>query len=355
MRMEHTTSLFRATHRVALYGLAGGDGDRDAGPARQPECPDSPGRSAPVHVPVMPEEVVRLLEPDRGGLFVDATLGPGGHAELLLEAAGDARLIGIDRDAETLELARRRLERFGDRVTFVHDDHSNLPGILDRLGHGRSGSVAGIVADLGISSYQLAAPGRGFSFQVDEPLDMRMDRSSGRTAADLLAEADERELSRIFYEYGEERHARRIARAVVDRRLHQPLRTTGDLAALVERVNPRRGARIHPATRVFQALRIAVNQELESLDQFVLDSVEALQARGRLVLVTFHSLEDRHVKTTLRTLSHQCSCPRSLPRCACGHPDRVTLLTRKPLRPSAQEVAANPRARSAKLRAAERL
>jgi 16S rRNA (cytosine1402-N4)-methyltransferase len=356
MQLEHAASKAAAlAHRVALHGLAGGDGDRDAGPARQPECPDSPGRSVMPHVPVMPAEVLDLLDPDRGGLFVDATLGLGGHAERILAASGDVRLIGIDRDAESLAVARQRLEPFGGRVTFVHDDHRNLPEILDRLGHGRSSSVAGIVADLGISSFQLGTPGRGFSFQVDEPLDMRMDRSMGPTAADLLAEADEEDLSRIFFEYGEERHARRIARAVRDRRLHRPILTTGDLASLVERVNPRRGARIHPATRVFQALRIAVNHELEALDRFVLDCVEALQARGRLVLLTFHSLEDRTVKTTLRTLSHQCSCPRSLPRCACGHPDRISLLNRKPLRPSAGELEANPRARSAKLRAAERL
>ncbi len=345
--------------RLALLGLAGGDGDRDAGPARQPEDPDSPGRSASeaagAHQPVMPDEVVRLLEPAPGPLFVDATLGMGGHAEQLLSARQDARLIGIDRDDESLALARRRLERFGGRVTFVHDDYRNLPAILERLGVAPSGSVSGIVADLGFSSYQLEAAGRGFSFQKDEPLDMRMDRSRGITAALLLAEAGEDELARIFYNFGEERHARRIARAIRDRRLHRPISTTGELAALVESVNPRRGARLHPATRVFQALRIAVNNELEGLDRFVLDSVEALQARGRLVLVTFHSLEDRTVKTTLRTLSHQCSCPRSLPRCACGHPNRVTLLNRKPLRPTPTEVAANPRARSAKLRAAERL
>jgi 16S rRNA (cytosine1402-N4)-methyltransferase len=303
----------------------------------------------------MPAEVLAALEPAPGSLFVDATLGMGGHAERLLEARGDARLIGIDRDAESLALARARLQRFGDRVTYVHGDHRDLPAILERAGAGSSGSVSGIVADLGISSYQLEAEGRGFSFRKDEPLDMRMDRSAGPTAARLVADSPEEELARIFHDYGEERHARRIARAIRERRLHQPIRTTGDLASLVESVSPRRGARLHPATRVFQALRIAVNHELEGLDRFVLDSVEALQARGRLVLVTFHSLEDRAVKTTLRTLSHQCSCPRSLPRCACGRPNRVTLLHRKPLRPSAQEVAANPRARSAKLRAAERL
>jgi 16S rRNA (cytosine1402-N4)-methyltransferase len=310
----------------------------------------------------MPREVIESLAPARGGIFVDATVGMGGHAELILSASQEVRLIGIDRDAESLRVAGERLAGFGDRVTLVHDDFRNLASILDRVlgdalgqddaGRGR---LSGLVADLGLSSYQLATAGRGFSFQRDEPLDMRMDRSRGRTAAQIIASEREEELARIFYEFGEERHSRRIARAIVERRQREPIRTTGDLARLVEKVNPRRGARIHPATRVFQALRIAVNEELEGIEGFVLDSVEALQARGRLVLLTFHSLEDRLVKQTLRTLSHRCSCPRSLPRCACLTPDLVSLPVRKPLRPSLEEIAVNPRSRSARLRAAERL
>jgi len=333
------------------YELAGGDGDRDAGPARQPDFPDSPGKNPSHHTPVMPKEVIELLAPGRGGLFVDATVGLGGHAELILSASDDARLIGLDRDAESLEMARARLARFGDRVTLVHDDYRNLPQILERL---EAGKLAGLVADLGISSWQLATPGRGFSFQRDEPLDMRMDRSRGRSAAQIVASEPEEELARILYQYGEERRSRRIAKVIVERRRREPVATTGDLAAIVEKAMPRRGARIHPATRVFQALRIAVNEELEGIEQFVLDSVEALQPRGRLVLLTFHSLEDRLVKLSLRMLTHRCICPRSLPRCACSTPDLVEPLTRKPLRPSAEEVGANPRSRSAKLRAAER-
>ena len=336
---------------LLIPNLAGGDGNRDAGPARQPEHPDSPG----IHTPVMTAEVSSLLVPEKGGLFVDATVGLGGHAEMLLSASKDVRLIGIDRDAESLELARKRLERFSDRVTLVHDDYRNLPAIIERYGEPASGSVTGLVADLGLSSYQLEAEGRGFSFLRDEPLDMRMDRSIGRTAARVVAAADEKELARILKEFGEERFARRVARAIVQRRKRQPIRTTGDLADTVESVIQRRGARIHPATRSFQALRIAVNEELEGIDSFVLDSVEALQARGRLALLTFHSLEDRLVKTALHQLTHRCSCPRSFPRCACSTPDLVMLLTRKPLRPAADEVAANPRSRSAKLRAAERI
>jgi len=334
--------------------LAGGDGDRDAGPARQPGCPDSPG----LHIPVMPREVEECLSPALGGLYVDATVGMGGHAEIILAAGPDNRLLGIDRDAEALEMARRRLAAFGDRVTLAHADYRELPDILDRhqdrLGSGRSGTLAGLVADLGISSYQLGAPGRGFSFQRDEPLDMRMDRSRGLTAADLVSSEREEELADIFFKFGEERRSRRVARAIVEKRRREPIRTTGELARLVARAVPRSG-RIHPATRVFQALRIAVNDELAGIDTFVNDSVEALQARGRLVILAFHSLEDRLVKTTLHHLANLCSCPRSVPRCACGSPDRVRLLSRKPLRPSEEEAAANPRSRSARLRAAERL
>lgn len=343
------------TLREEPVKFAGGDGDRDAGPARQPECPDSPGYSSSVHLPVMPQQVLDLLEPRSGGLYVDATLGMGGHAESILQSHDNTRVIGIDRDPESLDLARRRLTHFGERLTTVHEDYRHLPEILESLDLGRSGSIDGLVADFGISSYQLAAEGRGFSFQRDEPLDMRMDRSAGRTAAEIVAEEPEQELARIFFEYGEERRSRAFARALVRRRERKAIETTAELAGLVEQVSPRRGRRIHPATRVFQALRIAVNGELQGIDKFVLDSVEALQARGRLVLLSFHSLEDRLVKTSLHQLSHQCSCPRSLPRCACRTPDRVRVLTRKPLRPLPEEVAANPRSRSAKLRAAEKL
>jgi 16S rRNA (cytosine1402-N4)-methyltransferase len=300
----------------------------------------------------MPAEVIAALAPAGGGTYVDATVGLGGHAELILSASEDVRLIGIDRDAESLALARERLARFGDRVTLIHDDFRNLTAILASLG---AGPISGLVADLGISSYQLSAEGRGFSFLRDEPLDMRMDRSTGATAADLLARASEADLVRILREYAEERFARQVARAIQRTARRGPIRTTGQLAAIVEKVIQRRGSRIHPATRTFQALRIAVNQELEGIETFALDSVEALQARGRLALLTFHSLEDRLIKTSLLRLTHRCSCPRSFPRCACSTPDLVAPLTRKPLRPSAEEIASNPRSRSARLRAAERL
>ena len=226
----------------------------------------------------MPLEVIEHLAPERGGLFVDATVGLGGHAELILSASEDVRLIGVDRDAESLDLARKRLERFGDRVTLVHDDFRNLKAILEAC---RADAIDGLVADLGLSSHQLAAEGRGFSFLRDEPLDMRMDRSAGATAADLLSTTEESALARILRDYAQERFARQVARAIIRAARREPVRTTGQLVRIVESVIQRRGSRIHPATRTFQALRIAVNEELNGIDSFVLDSVEMLQVFGQ--------------------------------------------------------------------------
>jgi 16S rRNA (cytosine1402-N4)-methyltransferase len=293
----------------------------------------------PEHVPVMRAEVVAALAPGRGGLFVDGTVGLGGHASALLEA-GAGRLIGIDRDADALAIARERLERWGDRVELVHADYRQLPSVLDARAIDR---VDAILADLGVSSLQLDAAGRGFSFQRDEPLDMRMDRSAGPTAADLVAALPEQELADVIFRFGEERYSRRIARAIVEARVHQPIATTGELAALVRRAVPRRGySPIHPATRTFQALRIRVNGELEGLDRFVEDGCRRLAPGGRLAMIAFHSLEDRVVKHTLRRL-------------AADDTMSLRLLTKKPQRPTEAEVAANPRSRSAHLRAAERV
>ena len=300
----------------------------------------------------MRREAIEALAPEHGLFYVDATVGLGGHAEAILAAAPHARLLGLDRDAESLALAARRLGGFGDRVELIHADFRNLPSILLQRG---SPPVQGILADLGISSHQLSIPDRGFSFMQDGPLDMRMDRSGGRTAADLLEEEDEEELARILFEYGEERRARRIARAVARARDEEPVRTTRALAAIVARAAGRGSGRIHPATRVFQALRIAVNGELTGLDEFIEGSAQALTVGGRLAVLTFHSLEDRILKRQMRWLAFRCSCSKSLPQCACGRPNLLRLLTRKPVRPSAEEVAANPRSRSAKLRAAERI
>jgi 16S rRNA (cytosine1402-N4)-methyltransferase len=293
---------------------------------------------APRHEPVMVGEVLSLLAPAEGGLFVDCTIGLGGHSAAILDA-GAARLIGLDRDADALELARRRLAPFADRIELVHADYRELASVLDAR---RIAAVHGILADLGVSSLQLDTEGRGFSFRRDEPLDMRMDRTQGPTAAALIAEAEESELAQVIFDFGEERHSRRIARAMVNERQSRPIATTGALADIVRRAVPVRGyQRIDPATRTFQALRIWVNRELDGLDGFLGAAARRLLAGARFAVITFHSLEDRVVKHTFRALA------------AAGGAWRV--LTRKPVVPGDDEIARNPRARSAKLRAIERL
>jgi 16S rRNA (cytosine1402-N4)-methyltransferase len=290
------------------------------------------------HAPVMVAEALRWLEPARGGVFVDCTLGLGGHSQALLES-GASRVIAIDRDTEAIALARERLDAYGDRVDIVHANYRDLGAVLDARG---VAAVDGVLADLGVSSMQLDAVERGFSFRGDAPLDMRMDRSQGPTAADRLREASEGELADVIYQYGEERHSRRIARALVRARDERPVSTTGELAAIVRRAVPHRGyQRIDPATRTFQALRIWVNGELEGLEQFVRDAVQRLRAGARLVVIAFHSLEDRIVKHTLRGLDREAGA--------------VRVLTARPETAGEDEIARNPRARSAKLRAAERL
>lgn len=286
----------------------------------------------------MTAEVLQQLAPERGGLFVDCTVGLGGHARALLEA-GATRIIGLDRDPDALAQATKTLAPWSDRVELVHADYRALDGVLD----GRSVPlIDGALADLGVSSLQLDAPGRGFSFQRDEPLDMRMDRTAGETAADLIAHATEEELANAIFSYGEERFSRRIARAIVAARREAPVDTTLRLATTVRRAIPRRGSfRIDPATRTFQALRIWVNRELEGLDRFLETVVRRLRSGGRLVVITFHSLEDRIVKHTLRALEKA--------------EGAIRVVTKKPLVPGDDEVRRNPRARSAKLRAAERV
>lgn len=289
-----------------------------------------------MHVPVLLDEVVRLLAPERGGLFVDCTVGLGGHAEALL-ARGAERLIGIDRDPAALQWSREALAPFGDRVELVHADYRELASVLETRG---IGEVSGILADLGVSSMQLDAEGRGFSFRRDEALDMRMDTSRGDTAADLLARVEESELADVIYQFGEERHSRRIARALVRAREQGPLTTTGQVAEIVRRAarggrgRSRKGyERIDPATRTFQALRIWVNRELDGLEAFLEQAAARLVPDGRFAVITFHSLEDRVVKHTFRRLEH------------------VQVLTKRPIVADEPELARNPRARSAKLRA----
>ncbi len=292
-----------------------------------------------LHEPVLRAETVDLLEPAGRGLVVDCTVGTGGHAAALLEAGAD-RVVGLDRDAEVLPLARRRLAAWKDRVELVHADYRGLDDVLDRLGVER---VDGALADLGCSSVQLEAEGRGFSFRRDDPLDMRMDRTAGPTLADLLAEATPEGLADVIFEYGEEFRSRPIARAIVSAAAGAGIGTTAELAAVVRRAARYRGrSRIDPATRTFQALRIWVNRELDGLDAFVRAAVGRLKAGARLAVISFHSLEDRVVKRTLRELER-------------GGELAVRVLTRKPLRPAEEELARNPRARSARLRAAWRL
>jgi 16S rRNA (cytosine1402-N4)-methyltransferase len=291
----------------------------------------------PVHEPVLLVETLTLLDPARGGLFVDCTVGLGGHSRALLEAGAD-RVIGLDRDVDALQHAATTLASFGDRVELVHADYRELDRVLDDRG---IAAVDGTLADLGVSSMQLDAAGRGFSFRRDEPLDMRMDRTQGATAADLIAGAEERELADVIFQYGEERFSRRIARALVTARSERPVETTGQLAQIVRRAVPSRGyQRIDPATRTFQALRIWVNRELEGLEQFLSAAARRLGAGARLAVIAFHSLEDRIVKHAFRALQQGEAALR--------------ILTKRPIAPGDEEVARNPRARSAKLRAIER-
>ena len=290
-----------------------------------------------VHEPVMVAEVLDLLQPSRGGLFVDCTTGLGGHARAVLEA-GATRLIGLDRDLSALAIARESLAPFGDRVELVHADYRELDRVLDERA---IEGAAGILADLGVSSMQFDADGRGFSFRRDEPLDMRMDQSRGPSVADLLRDVDETELADVIYRFGEERASRRVARAIVFARREAPIDTTGRLAAIVRRAVPHHGhQRIDPATRTFQALRIWVNRELDGLDAFLAGAARRLLANARLAVITFHSLEDRIVKHTFRAMEKA--------------GDGLRILTKRPLVPADEEVGRNPRARSAKLRAIER-
>lgn len=336
-----------------------------------------------------------MLRPERGGWFLDCTLGLGGHSEAILSASETAAVIGIDADAESLEKAAHRLSKFGNRFIGVHSNFKEIDKVLEGRG---IKAVRGIVADLGISSFQLAVPERGFSFQHEAPLDARMDRSHGPTAADLVNDLEESELADLIYKYGEERGSRRIARLIVKERAKQPIETTTQLANIVVRALRTKGRwRIHPATRTFQALRIAVNDEIEGLSDFISKAISCLEPQARLAVISFHSLEDRVVKTALRLESGVCQCHsrerlepghliesleyeespyegvtghnlvsetheaysatvRDAVVCQrCGARRRVTILTRKPIRPSAAEIGNNPRSRSARLRVCERV
>jgi 16S rRNA (cytosine1402-N4)-methyltransferase len=308
------------------------------------------------HLPVLAEEVVEILAPAPGGLQIDATVGGGGHTERILEATDpDGRLLGLDADGAAIARVDRRLRpRFGDRLVLRQANFRALADVAPAAGFS---AVDGLLFDLGLSSLQLADRTRGFGFRTGGPLDMRFDARHGTPAADLLARLDAAELATLLRRYGEEPQAGRIARAVVDARRSAPIETAEQLAALVERVvpvNPRIRRRIHPATRVFQALRIAVNEELDALQSGLAAAMDLLRPGGRLVVLSYHSLEDRIVKRFIAAERKGCICPPELPVCVCGRNPRLRPLG-KPRTPSPEEIVANPRSRSARLRAAERI
>jgi 16S rRNA (cytosine1402-N4)-methyltransferase len=305
------------------------------------------------HVPVMLEEVLRFLQPRPGGYYIDGTVGGGGHTAAILErSAPDGRVLGIDTDMQALARVRERLTEYVEngRLVLMHGNFAELGRLAHEAGFA---SVQGVLLDLGFSSDQMEDPQRGFSFSVDGPLDMRLDSSLEVSAADLVNTASERELADIFWRYGEEARSRRLARRIVQERAKRAITRTTQLAALVAAGVPYKPGAIHPATKVFQALRIAVNGELERLETTLPQIVEVLQRGGRMVIISFHSLEDRMVKEFMRREATDCLCPPRVPVCVCGHKAQLRLLTPKPLVPTVQEIERNPRARSAKLRAAE--
>jgi len=307
------------------------------------------------HVPVMVKEVLDYLNCSPDKTYVDATIGGGGHANAILQAIGpDGYLVGVDQDPDAVAHAREFLRPFEPRVRIFHDNFTNLPQILSRLHIPR---VDGILLDLGLSLYQLEGSGRGFSFLRDEPLDMRMNPEKGKTAEMLVNGLSEQELAGIIKQYGDEPWAPRIARGIVMARRHERIRSSLRLAEIVRNAIParHRPRRIHPATRTFQALRIAVNNELETLERFLGEAADLLNPKGRLCILSFHSLEDRIVKERFRALARGCICPPGLPVCVCGKKPLIRILTKKPARPDSVELNENPMARSARLRAAERL
>lgn len=301
------------------------------------------------HIPVLYKQVIDMLQPQADRRYIDGTVGGGGHSEGLLRAGG--RVLAFDRDAEAIAFARQRLQSFGDQIAFVHASYADMGEEAPKHGFD---AVSGVLLDLGLSSRQLEDAERGFSFMHEGPLDMRFDTSQGQTAATLVNDLDAATLADIFWRYGEERHSRRYAQAIVAAR---PLATTAELADVIEAAAPGsvRRNRIHPATQVFQALRIAVNRELAELERGLPAAVELLRPGGRVAVISFHSLEDRFVKHYMRDQTRDCVCPPEQPICTCDASPTLKLVTRRVVRPSAAEVADNPRSRSARLRVAEKL
>jgi len=306
------------------------------------------------HNPVLLHECIDALDIKPDGIYVDGTLGRAGHSTEIAKKLKNGRLISIDRDQAAIDAAQKKMEIFGDKVTFVHDDFRNLKQILLEL---RIDKIDGILLDLGVSSPQLDDASRGFSYMADAPLDMRMDRSANLSAYDVINGYDEASLRRIFFEYGEERYSSKIASNIVKAREIKPIETTLELVDLIKAAMPAAALREkqHPAKRCFQAIRIAVNDELGALSQVLEDAIDCLSITGRIAIITFHSLEDRIVKKSYNEQVNPCICPPSFPVCTCGRVPKLKLISRKPILPTAQEIDENPRARSAKLRVAERI
>ena len=305
------------------------------------------------HESVLEGEVIQNFNLLEGSLIVDGTLGDGGHAELLLKNTTSVRVLGIDRDMRAIERAEKRLAPFRDRITLVHGNFGDIKTILKKE---NVMNVDGLLLDLGVSSPQLDSPNRGFSFMRNGPLDMRMDSSQKITAADLLIELPDEKLVSVIKEYGEERFSKRIVRAIRQAQKQSAIKTTLQLSNIISSViHASRQTKIHPATRTFQALRIAVNGELEHIKKALRDSVDILQESARVIVISFHSLEDRIVKNFFKTEEKGCVCPPKIPVCSCGHKQRLKIITRKPIIPAVEEVRRNSRASSAKLRVAERV
>ena len=311
---------------------------------------------ATLHRPVLLTELLGALAVRSNGTYVDANLGGGGHAEAVLESSGPGGLLlGIDADGGAIAMSRARLTRFGERLSTFHGSSTHLARAITDAGFGE---VDGVYFDLGLSSDQLVDRDRGFGIRAGGNLDLRFDTRTGESAAELIAQASAAELEQIFRDYGEEPHAAKIARAIVATRVSAPISTAEELAALVEQSVPKRygpPSRIHPATRVFQALRIAVNDELTALSTALTAAIAALRVGGRIVVLTYHSLEDRIVKQAFAAAARECICPPRVPVCTCANQATLRLITKHPITASEEEIAANPRSRSAKLRAAERL
>lgn len=306
------------------------------------------------HISVLLEESVKALDIKEDGVYVDGTLGGGGHSYRILAQCPKTALIGIDRDPEAIEAAKKRLNKFSGRVTFVNRNFGEIKDILNELG---IEFINGAVLDLGVSSYQLDNAGRGFSYMNNAPLDMRMNRSDDLSAYDVINRYSLDELTRIFFEYGEEKWSRRIADFIIREREKKPIETTFELVDIIKAAIPKK-ARLdggHPAKRIFQAVRIEVNGELRILEAAIKDFIDVLAPGGRLAVITFHSLEDRIVKQTFAALAKGCTCPKEFPVCVCGKKPQIRLLTRKPIEPGKEEIENNSRSKSAKLRVAEKL